>query len=59
MLQLALRDRTRNLFLPEESDVQAQIRKLEARLREAVRAEEYEAAAEYRDQIRALKEAQA
>ena len=42
-----------------ESDAQAQIRKLEARLREAVRAEEYEAAAEYRDQIRALKEAQA
>ncbi len=36
-----------------------QIRELEAKLREAVRTEEYEAAAKYRDQIRALKEAQA
>ena len=41
-----------------ENETQLQIRKLEARLREAVRAEEYEIAAECRDQIRALKEAQ-
>lgn len=41
-----------------DSEVQAKIRKLEARLREAVRTEEYEVAAECRDQIRALKEAQ-
>ena len=38
---------------------QKQIRQLEARLHEAVRNEEYEAAARYRDQIRELKEAQA
>lgn len=38
---------------------QKQIHQLEARLHEAVRNEEYEAAARYRDQIRELKEAQA
>lgn len=41
-----------------ENEIQAQIRKLEAKLRDAVRTEEYEVAAECRDQIRALKEAQ-
>ena len=39
--------------------ISKQIRQLEARLHEAVRNEEYEAAARYRDQIRELKEAQA
>lgn len=48
-----------DVALAGENETQAQIRKLEARLREAVRAEEYEVAAECRDQIRALKEAQA
>ncbi len=43
----------------EGGTVEAQIRGLEAKLREAVRTEEYEEAAKYRDQIRALKEAQA
>ena len=47
-----------NVASKGENEVQAQIRKLEARLREAVRTEEYEVAAECRDQIRALKEAQ-
>ena len=47
-----------NVASKGENEVQAQIRKLEARLREAVRTEEYEMAAECRDQIRALKEAQ-
>ena len=52
-------EQTLNTDAAVENETQLQIRKLEARLREAVRAEEYEAAAEYRDQIRALKEAQA
>ena len=47
-----------NVASKGENEVQAQICKLEARLREAVRTEEYEVAAECRDQIRALKEAQ-
>ena len=47
-----------NVASKGENEVQAQICKLEARLREAVRTEEYEMAAECRDQIRALKEAQ-
>lgn len=40
------------------SDTQAAISKLEARLREAIRTEEYEEAARCRDEIRNLKEAQ-
>lgn len=44
--------------LAEETGVQAQIRQLEAKLREAVKTEAYEVAAECRDQIKALKEAQ-
>ena len=51
-------EQTLNTDAPVENETQLQIRKLEARLREAVRAEEYEIAAECRDQIRALKEAQ-
>ena len=51
-------EQTLNTDAPVENEAQLQIRKLEARLREAVRAEEYEIAAECRDQIRALKEAQ-
>ena len=43
----------------EENKTRDQIRKLEAKLREAIRTEAYEVAAECRDQIRALKEAQA
>ena len=42
-----------------ESAAEMQLRQLESKLREAVRREEYEEAAKYRDQIRALKEAQA
>lgn len=42
-----------------DGSAENQLRELEAKLREAVRTEEYEAAAKYRDQIRALKEAQA
>lgn len=41
---------------PVVNDPAEQIRVLEAKLKEAVRREEYEAAAQYRDQIRALKE---
>lgn len=41
---------------PVVNDPAEQIRVLEAKLKEAVRSEEYEAAAQYRDQIRALKE---
>lgn len=51
-------EQTLNTDAAVENETQLQIRKLEARLREAVRAEEYEIAAECRDQIRALKEAQ-
>ena len=51
-------EQTLNTDAPVENETQLQIRKLEARLREAVRAEEYEIAADCRDQIRALKEAQ-
>ena len=51
-------EQTLNTDVAVENETQLQIRKLEARLREAVRAEEYEIAAECRDQIRALKEAQ-
>lgn len=42
----------------EGYDAQSEIRKLEARLREAIRTEEYEEAARCRDEIRNLKEAQ-
>ena len=52
-------EQTLNTDAAVENETQLQIRKLEARLREAVRAEEYESAADCRDQIRALKEAQA
>lgn len=41
---------------PVVNDPAEQIRVLEAKLKEAVLREEYEAAAQYRDQIRALKE---
>lgn len=41
---------------PEVNDPAEKIRVLEAKLKEAVRREEYESAAQYRDQIRALKE---
>ncbi len=41
---------------PKTEDPQEQIRILEAKLKEAIRREEYEAAAECRDKIRALKE---
>ena len=51
-------EQTLNTDAAVENETQLQIRKLEARLREAVRAEEYEIAADCRDQIRALKEAQ-
>ena len=51
-------EQTLNTDAAVENETQLQIRKLEARLREAVRTEEYEMAAECRDQIRALKEAQ-
>lgn len=51
-------EQTLNTDAAVKNETQLQIRKLEARLREAVRAEEYEIAAECRDQIRALKEAQ-
>ena len=51
-------EQTLNTDAAVENETQLQIRKLEARLREAVRAEEYEIAAECRDQIRALKGAQ-
>lgn len=51
-------EQTLNTDAAVENETQLQIRKLEVRLREAVRAEEYEIAAECRDQIRALKEAQ-
>ncbi len=51
-------EQTLNTDAAVENETHLQIRKLEARLREAVRAEEYEIAAECRDQIRALKEAQ-
>ena len=51
-------EQTLNTDAAVENETQLQIRKLEARLREAVRAEEYEIAAACRDQIRALKEAQ-
>ena len=51
-------EQTLNTDAAVENETQLQIRKLEERLREAVRAEEYEIAAECRDQIRALKEAQ-
>ena len=51
-------EQTLNTDAAVENETQLQIRKLEARLREAVRAEEYEIAAECRDQIRAQKEAQ-
>ena len=51
-------EQTLNTDAAVENETQLQIRKLEARLREAVRAEEYEIAAECSDQIRALKEAQ-
>lgn len=51
-------EQTLNTDAAVENETQLQIRKLEARLREAVRAEEYEIAVECRDQIRALKEAQ-
>ena len=51
-------EQTLNTAAAVENETQLQIRKLEARLREAVRAEEYEIAADCRDQIRALKEAQ-
>ena len=51
-------EQTLNTDAAVENETQLQIRKLEARLREAVHAEEYEIAAECRDQIRALKEAQ-
>ena len=51
-------EQTLNTDAAVENETQLQIRKLEARLREAVRAEEYEIAAECRDQIRALNEAQ-
>ena len=51
-------EQTLNTDAAVENETQLQIRKLEARLREAGRAEEYEIAAECRDQIRALKEAQ-
>ena len=52
------KEQTLNTDAAVENETQLQIRKLEARLREAVRAEEYEIAADCRDQIRALKEAQ-
>lgn len=42
----------------DAGDTKAAIRKLEARLREAIRTEEYEEAARCRDEIRNLKEAQ-
>lgn len=45
-----------NVLRTEPDDPQEQIRILEAKLKEAIRREEYEAAAECRDQIRALKE---
>ena len=51
-------EQTLNTDAAVENETQLQIRKLEARLREAVRAEEYEIAADCRDQIRALTEAQ-
>ena len=51
-------EQTLNTDAAVENETQLQIRKLEVRLREAVRAEEYEIAADCRDQIRALKEAQ-
>ena len=58
MTSVSQEEQTLNTDAAVENETQLQIRKLEARLREAVRAEEYEIAAECRDQIRALKEAQ-
>ena len=58
MTPASCKEQTLNTDAAVENETQLQIRKLEARLREAVRAEEYEIAAECRDQIRALKEAQ-
>ena len=58
MTPASCKEQTLNTDAAVENETQLQIRKLEARLREAVRAEEYEIAADCRDQIRALKEAQ-
>ena len=58
MTSASCKEQTLNTDAAVENETQLQIRKLEARLREAVRAEEYEIAADCRDQIRALKEAQ-
>lgn len=58
MTPASRKEQTLNTDAAVENETQLQIRKLEARLREAVRAEEYEIAADCRDQIRALKEAQ-
>ena len=57
MTPASCKEQTLNTDAAVENETQLQIRKLEARLREAVRAEEYEIAADCRDQIRALKEA--
>lgn len=58
MTPASCKEQTLNTDAAVENETQLQIRKLEAKLREAVRAEEYEIAADCRDQIRALKEAQ-
>ena len=58
MTPASCKEQTLNTDAAVENETQLQIRKLEARLREAVCAEEYEIAADCRDQIRALKEAQ-
>ena len=58
MTPASCKEQTLNTDAAVENETQLQIRKLEASLREAVRAEEYEIAADCRDQIRALKEAQ-
>ena len=58
MTPASCKEQTLNTDAAVENETQLQIRELEARLREAVRAEEYEIAADCRDQIRALKEAQ-
>ena len=42
--------------LPDPESPEEQILALDARLKEAIRQEEYELAARYRDEIRALKE---